>query len=134
MALDVGDRKIGVAITDPLAIMATPLTTLRFKDENEKISKSAALANENQVSQIVIGMPKNLKGAEDVQANKTKAFAENLSKFTKAEIIFVDERLTTKKALNDLGYLSIKKIKEKDILDMQAAVNILETYLSMRKF
>lgn len=129
MSLDVGDRKIGIAMTDVLGILPQPYDTIRFFDEKEKITKIVKIIKENNIDKLVIGLPRNMDSTEGVQAKKTREFANNLSKEIDINIYFVDERLTTKKALRDLNYLSVKKIKEKNILDTQSAINILETYL-----
>lgn len=129
MALDVGDRKIGVAITDLLGILPQPYDTIRFYSEEEKIDKIAKIIEENSVEHVVIGLPKNMDASEGMQAKRTREFAKKLLNKINIKIDFVDERLTTKKAFKDLRHLSVKKIKEKNILDTQAAINILETYL-----
>lgn len=129
MALDVGDKKIGIAVTDILKIMAQPHSTVRFNNEDEKLEKIVNLAKDLDVDLIVIGLPKNMDGTEGCQAIKTREYSLKLKELSNINIEFIDERLTTKKSLQDLNYMSVKKIKEKKILDTQAAVNILESFL-----
>lgn len=130
LGLDVGNKKIGIAMTDLLGIMAQPHKTIRFTDEKDKINQILQIIKEFDIKIVVIGLPKNMDSSEGEQAKKTREFAKKISEKLDVKIEYVDERLTTKKAFRDLNYMSVKKIKQKGILDTQAAINILQTYLS----
>lgn len=131
MSLDVGDSKIGIAMTDLLGLMAQPYKTLRYADENIILQQIKEIIINNNVNKLVVGLPKNMDNSEGKQAEKTRYFVKRLQELISIDVEYIDERLTTKKALNDLSYLKIKKIKKKNILDTQAAINILDTYLSL---
>ena len=128
MALDVGDRRIGIAYSDPLGISLNPLP---FIENNEKVfEKLSKLIKDYDVGTLVVGLPLTLKGEEGEQAKKTKKFVENLKNFISEDIKieFIDERFTTALAEKHLKESS-KKSKRKKKLDSVSAMYILKTYL-----
>ena len=134
LALDVGKKKIGIAITDLLQITAQPHSTIRSKNFEEQIDKIIAMIDENSIKTVVVGLPKNMNDSEGDQASWTKTFVERISaKKQDIEIVYIDERLTSKMALSSLKHMNMKKIKEKGLIDTVAAVNILETYLKRKE-
>ena len=134
LALDVGKKKIGIAITDLLQITAQPHSTIRSKNLEEQIDKIIAIIDENSIKTVVVGLPKNMNDSEGDQASWTKTFVERiLEKKQDVEIVYIDERLTSKMALSSLKHMNMKKIKEKGLIDTVAAVNILETYLKRKE-
>jgi len=130
LALDVGDKRIGVAVSDPFGFSGTPLDTLqnseRVFNEIEKYIK------EYKPVKIVVGLPLTLSGQEGEQAKKTRAFVEKLKQNIKdlPPIVFEDERFTTDIAEERLSMLTKSKKKMKKKLDSVSAVVILESYLS----
>jgi putative Holliday junction resolvase len=104
LGLDVGDMRTGVAISDPRAILATPLTVLASRDENALIKEILTLVWQHNVERIVVGLPRRLSGDLGRQANKVTAFADKLSAQAKQsnldqlDIQLWDERLSTKAA------------------------------------
>ncbi|NPA53381.1 MAG: Holliday junction resolvase RuvX [Aquificae bacterium] len=132
LALDVGNKRIGVAYSDPLGISANPLPLIE-NDEKvfEKIKK---IVDEYNIGKIVIGLPLTLKGEEGEQARITREFAEKLKEnIPNIEIEFIDERFTTSLAEQHLRETT-KKSKRKKKLDSLAAVYILKTYLDQQQF
>ena len=128
LALDVGDKRIGIAYSDPLGISLNPLP---FIENNEKVfEKLSKLIKDYDVGTLVVGLPLTLKGEEGEQAKKTKKFVENLKNFISEDIKieFIDERFTTALAEKHLKESS-KRSKRKKKLDSVSAMYILKTYL-----
>lgn len=104
LGLDVGDKRTGVALSDPQGILATPVTVLATRNENALINEILALVSERKVERIVVGLPRQLSGDLGRQANKVTAFADKLAAQAKQndidrlDIQLWDERLSTKAA------------------------------------
>lgn len=135
LALDVGDKRIGVAISDPTRTIATPFETI--KKERGVYQKLTQLVKDNEISEIVIGLPLEESGAEGSQATKTKSFAKNLSlnleKNLKADppgVQFLDERFTSSQAKQQIKTVGKGWSKDKGIVDKYAACLILEAFLA----
>ena len=130
MGVDYGDKRIGVALSDPLRIMASPMTIISRTTESQDISTLLNIAKEKDVSQIIIGLPISLDGSLGPQAEKVKAFAGALARSTDIPIEFRDERLSTVEA-KDL----VQKVRKTDYqtrYDAAAAALILQGYLDSR--
>lgn len=131
IALDVGNKRIGVAISDALGMFAHPLYTIQRKGIQRDIQAIADLLKEHEVGELVIGLPKNMDGSVGFQGEKTMAFAEQLQNHIKdVRIIFWDERLSTKTAKDIMLKNGIKQEDKKKIVDTVAAMVILDNYLS----
>lgn len=131
MALDVGDKRIGIAYSDPFGISLNPLP---YIENNDKVFENLSrLIKEYDIGTIVVGLPLTLKGEEGEQAKKTKGFVEVLKKHIPEEIKieFIDERFTTALAEKHLKETS-KKSKRKKKLDSLSAMYILKTYLDRK--
>jgi len=127
LALDVGNKRIGVAYSDPLGISANPLPVL--ENNQDVFQKIKELVREYNVGTVVIGLPLTLKGEEGEQAKITREFAQKLKEhIPDVNITFVDERFTTTLAERHLRETT-KKTKRKEKLDSVSAVYILKTYL-----
>ena len=132
LALDVGNKRIGVAYSDPSGISITPSEII--KNDEKVFEKLKELIDRLNVGTIVIGLPLTLKGLEGEQAEKTKEFAEELKKhFPDIKVEFIDERFTTSLAEKHLKETT-KKSKRKQKLDSVAATYILQTYLMKQQF
>ena len=129
LGLDIGERRIGVAISDPEQILASPLTTVIRDDDDRAISAIIEIVNKYDVQRIIVGLPYSLKGNVGSQANKVTTFVEKLSKCTEAKIEFRDERLSTVAVDHLLIEAGIKSQKKKDRRDAAAAAFILQGYL-----
>ena len=131
LALDVGDRRIGIAYSDPFGISLNPLP---YIENNEKVfEKLANIIKEYDIGTIVVGLPLTLKGEEGEQAKKTKEFVNKLKKHISNDINieFIDERFTTALAEKHLQQTS-KKSKIRKKLDSVSAMYILKIYLDRK--
>lgn len=131
IGLDVGDRTIGVAISDPFLLTAQSLMTIKRKSKIEDIEIINDIIKEKEVSKIIVGLPKNMNNTIGPQAKKVKTFVKELRKHSDLDIEYVDERLTTISATRVLIEQNVSRKKRKDVIDSVAATYILQTYLDM---
>lgn len=132
MGLDLGSRTCGIAMSDPLEIIASGIETYRFPDNAYKRCAKYVrfLARENDVHKIVLGLPKHMNGDLGERAQITIAFKEMLENMMDdVEIILEDERLSTVVAENNLLMADLSRKKRKAVIDKMAAVTILQGYL-----
>ena len=129
MALDIGTKRIGIALSDYLQILANGHSYITREPENLAIEKIKQIAKENNVKTIVVGLPLNMDDSEGFQAKNCKDFASKLSDF---EIIFEDERLTSDQAEENLRNKKINYRKDKGLVDIESACIILEQYLERK--
>ena len=132
MALDVGEKKIGVAISDALLLTAQARPTLHRKNLNSDISILGRLAEENEVHEIVVGHPLHMSGKESLQSEKVARFAEELRNALQLPVVFWDERLTSFAAEQHLEEMGLKWRQRRDHIDKIAAMIILQSYLDSR--
>jgi putative Holliday junction resolvase len=133
MALDVGDVRIGVAVSDETETLARGLPTLRRVGPRKDVRAVAALAREHEVGELVVGLPKTLAGDVGPQAEKVLAFIEDLRGVLRVPIVSWDERFTTSLANQALVEGGVSRKDRKDKVDQVAAVLILQSYLDSRK-
>ena len=129
MALDVGSKRIGVALSDPLKITAQGLQTFQRTTLEEDVKGLWQLIDEHEVSQLVVGLPKNMDGTIGFKAEEVQQFIADLTAERKIEIIWIDERLTTVSAERVLLEADVSRAKRKKVIDKMAAVVILHSYL-----
>lgn len=127
MALDVGTKRIGIALSDFLRVIATPHSTIPRVPEDKAIEEIVKIANGNRVKVIVVGVPKNMDGSVGFQAQDCIEFSQ---KITNYDIIYEDERLTSEAAEERLRERHVDFRKNKGLVDMESACVILEQYLS----
>lgn len=127
MGIDHGDVRIGIAMSDETAFLASPLTTVQ--NGKAAIDEIVALAAEHGVKKIVIGLPRNMNGSYGPATEKVRAFVAKLSKKTEVPIVEWDERLSTVSAHNDLREAGLDGRKHKEVIDKVAARIILQNYL-----
>jgi putative Holliday junction resolvase len=127
MALDVGKRRIGIAVTDLLAITARPHSTIPRNREAPK--KIASIVQEMEVGKLLVGLPVHLSGLEGEQAKDVRSFVSQLGEFVSVQIEFKDERLTTVEAEQRLSDRRGDWRKKKKKIDAVAASIMLEDYL-----
>jgi putative Holliday junction resolvase len=125
--LDVGDARIGLALSDPLGIIASPLKILARQNSPADIQAIIDIARANDVARLVIGLPVNMDGTEGGQAEKVRKFAAELGAAAGLPVEFRDERLTTVEAKHILH--SSRKTNRATRYDAAAAALILQTYL-----
>ena len=135
MGLDFGSKTVGVAISDPLLITAQGIEIIRRKEENKQrqtLARIEELILEYEVSEIVLGLPKNMNNSLGERAEKTLEFKEKLERRTGLPVFMWDERLTTSAADKAMIEAGIRRENRKDYVDMIAAVLILQGYLDNR--
>ncbi len=134
MGLDVGDKTIGVAVSDELGFGAHPVTVVRRTDSVRKdIGQVRQLAEEHDVERIIVGVPIMLSGETGVQAEKVLAFVEELRRRIRLPIETWDERLTTSEVERMLIETGHRREKRREIIDMHAAAVILQSYMDRQK-
>ena len=130
MALDYGEVRIGIAMTDLLQTIASPFETYKRKDTEKDLNFLSELAKNNSVVKIVIGLPLNMDGSEGDRAKATREFGEKLKDRCGLKIEYIDERLTSVEAEEILIESGMRREKRKEVIDKIAASLILESYLN----
>ena len=136
MGLDLGSKTVGVAVSDALLITAQGVEIIRRKEENklrQTLGRIEELIVEYEVSEIVLGLPKNMNDTEGPRALISREFKEKLERRTGLEVHLYDERLTTVEADNIMIEAGIRRENRKEYVDMIAAQIILQDYLNSRK-
>ncbi|MGI6412759.1 MAG: Holliday junction resolvase RuvX [Syntrophomonadaceae bacterium] len=129
MGLDVGDKRIGVALSDPLKLTAQGQCVIERRSPDADLDRITAICMEYQVGKIVVGLPLNMNGTEGPKALEIRTFARKLQNCSRLPVEFYDERLTTKSAERLLINADVSRKKRKQVIDKLAAVNILQHYL-----
>ena len=132
LALDHGERRIGVALSDALGIIASPLTTIEHTTDANDADAVTALIGENGVQEVVVGIPISLDGSIGPQAKRAAYFARLLSERTGVPVETVDERLSTREAKRKLGEGGGRRTKDRGRVDAAAAAVLLQAYLDSR--
>ncbi|MBQ1871396.1 MAG: Holliday junction resolvase RuvX [Lachnospiraceae bacterium] len=135
LGLDFGSKTVGVAVSDPLLITAQGVEIIR-RDKPNKLRQTLArieeLCEQYEVSEIVLGYPKNMNNTEGDRCEKTNEFAEMLKRRTELPVTLIDERLTTVMADRAMNEADMHGMDRKAVVDKLAAVFILQTYLDSR--
>jgi putative Holliday junction resolvase len=130
LAFDVGEKRIGVAVSDPLGITAQGIETYhRTEDLEQDVAHLIKLANGYKPVKIVFGLPRNMDGSYGFQAQITREFADAVLAKWDGDHAFQDERLTTASARRVLIEADVSRDKRKQVIDKVAAVVILQSYL-----
>ncbi|HCX64201.1 MAG TPA: Holliday junction resolvase RuvX [Eubacteriaceae bacterium] len=132
MALDVGDRTIGVALSDGLGITAQGLKTIKRKSLQEDLEELKNIIDGNQVKKLIVGMPKNMDGSMGKQADKIVGFVNFIKKRIAIDIEYWDERLTSKFAEGMMIEGDLKRKERKEKIDKMAAQAILQNYMDSK--
>lgn len=134
LALDLGEKRIGLAASDGLGLTARALEAIDATDEPAALSRIGQIALERGAARVVVGLPVNMDGREGPAAKKARAFAKRLrAALPESEIALWDERLTTQQAARNLaarGHMS--RVKQKRLIDALAAQALLQSYLDAR--
>lgn len=133
MALDYGKVRIGIAMSDPMGIIANGLETYTCIDEQADIEHIAKLIKDNDVDTVVLGLPYNMNGTSGEMVSVVKAFGEKLGANVDAKIVYLDERLTSLSAERLLIEADVRREKRKQVIDKLAATIILQNYLDIHK-
>ncbi len=133
MSVDLGKVRTGIAVSDINEYLASPLCVIKERDREILAKKVSDIANENNVLQIVVGLPLNMDGSKGESAKAADEFSKILSKYTDADIILQDERGTTISAHSYLNVTNTRGEKRKSVVDAVAATIILQDYLDFRR-
>jgi len=133
LGLDIGERRIGVALSDPEGIVAFALTVIERRSEDATLKQLIDLTQEHEVERIVIGLPRSLDGSLGKQAQAVQTFAESLAGCTELPVVTWDERLSTVAAERMMIEAGAKRKKIKERLDSVAAAFILQGYLDRER-
>lgn len=129
LGIDVGDKRIGVAVTDPLQITAQGVMTLKRKTRDDDLEAFRDLIARYEIKKVVAGLPLNMDGSESAQTRKTINFCQFIKKRLKIEILYIDERLTSSWSEKVLIEGNVSRENRKDYIDMLAAQMILQSYM-----
>lgn len=129
LGLDIGNKTIGVAVSDPLGILSQGVTTIIRSSKVEDVKALKNIIDEYHVEKLIVGLPKNMNNSMGFQAKRTMNYAEYLKESLDIEIEYVDERLTTASATRSLMEGGVRRENRKKHVDKVAAVLILQTYL-----
>jgi len=132
LCLDVGARRIGVAVSDGLGITAQGIGTLQRRNRRFDFAELRKLLSEYSVREIVVGNPLRMSGQTGVQAEKMADFARQLEKAFRLPVHLWDERLSTAEAHRLLDETGIRDFRRKEVIDKMAAVLILQSFLDAR--
>lgn len=132
LALDVGTKRIGVAVAETGSTVALPLTVIERTNMRSDLERIAGLVREYDVDEMVVGDPVTLSGQRGPAAEKIDRFVEQLQRVFSGTIHRVDERMTTAQATRTLIAADVSRSKRKTVVDKMAAALILETYLARR--
>ena len=133
LALDIGERRIGVAVSDELGLLARPLVTIARASKREDFECIARLASEHKVERVVAGYPRSLSGDEGPQAQRVRRYTEALAAALPVPVELWDERYTTVEATERLRESNRRKPRDRGQLDAAAAAIILQGYLDARR-
>jgi putative Holliday junction resolvase len=126
LGIDYGSVRVGLALSDELGMLATPLETV---EESVCLARISAIVKEKQVGRMVIGLPRNMDGSEGPAAQRVREFMGVLAKRTGLEVVTWDERLTTRSVERMLVEADVSRKKRKQVIDKLAAQQILQGYL-----
>ena len=132
-ALDVGEKRIGIAVCDEMEIIASGVESYtRTGNDRKDLAYIANKLEELGAKRVVIGLPLKLDGSEGIAAEKIRDFAFQLSKYTEIEQAYQDERMTTAQAQRILIGADVKRKKRKNVIDKMAAQLILQAYMDTK--
>ncbi|MDO5713712.1 MAG: Holliday junction resolvase RuvX [Tissierellia bacterium] len=132
LGLDIGDVRIGVAISDPMNLFAQPLKTIIHKSKWEDVEEIRNIIEEYKINKVIIGLPKNMNNTIGSQGKKVQKFARALQHNYPIEVVFFDERLTSVSAERALIEGNMRRNDRKNVIDQIAASLILQMYLDRK--
>lgn len=133
LALDVGERRIGLAVSDPTGLLASPIDAIDLDGDEPAHERAARHTSGLELSEIVVGMPYSMSGERGRQAGRVAAFVREFSRLVEVPVTTVDERLSTAQAERLLRGQGVETSREKGRLDSAAAAVILQSYLDSRR-
>jgi putative Holliday junction resolvase len=133
VALDIGERRIGVAVSDPFGTFSLPYDTIERTNIRTDVARIVAIASERQAGTIVVGDPLTLAGERGIASKNIDAFVAHLARAYGGAIERIDERLTTAAVQKSLIGADVSRKKRKTVVDKLAAALILDTWLARRR-
>ena len=132
LGLDVGDRRIGVAVSDPLGWTASPLPTVERVSWKKDLARVRSLLEEHRVELVVVGLPIRMDGTAGERAERTLEFVRRLQATTRVPVVTWDERLSTREAERRMVEADVRRERRREVIDGIAASLILQGYLDSR--
>lgn len=133
MGLDVGTKTIGVALSDPLYMIAQSYTTIQRKKLRDDLLELKTIIEEKEIKEIIVGLPKHMNNDFGVSAQRAKSFGQELKKVFDLDVIYQDERMTTISADRVLMETGVRRENRKKHVDAVAATFILQSWLDRAK-
>jgi putative Holliday junction resolvase len=134
LALDYGERRIGVAISDPTGVIAQPLETIATpRGDADALARIAELVKTREVEQIVLGLPLHMNGRAGPEVDRVRAFGERVAKLTGVPVDYLDERWTSLEAERALDEAGLSRKQQRGRVDPIAAALLLRTWLERRR-
>jgi putative Holliday junction resolvase len=134
LGLDVGTVRVGVALSDPTGLLASPLETVQRARNESDLDRIAALVVEHEVTEVIVGEPRHLSGASGASAKEARAYSRALAgRIGDVPVHLVDERLSTVTAAGTLRARGLDSRQQRSVIDQEAAVVILQTYLDAQR-
>ena len=133
MALDIGDKRIGIAVSDETNTISTGVDVIERKTLEQDIERIKGFTKEYEVGKVVVGLPLTMKGTKSIQTEKVNKFIDKLREMIKIAVIPFDERLSTAQGERLLINADVSRRKRKTLIDKLAAQIILQAYLDMMK-
>jgi putative Holliday junction resolvase len=133
LGIDLGDVRIGIAVSDPLGMTAQGVEVIRRKSESEDLKRLGELIRQYEVQQIVLGFPKNMNGTIGPRGEASQQFAKILEEEFQIPVVLWDERLSTMAAERMLLEANVRRDKRKNVVDKMAAAIILQNYLDSKR-
>jgi putative Holliday junction resolvase len=134
LGLDVGERRIGVAVSDANGVLATPWTILKRRSRREDFAAVQQLVDELGADRVIVGHPRSLDGTAGPQAQRVERYASALAQVLTVPVVLWDERYTTIEARERLGQAGVRGREQRRRLDAAAAAVLLQDYLDSRRF
>jgi len=133
LGIDLGEKRVGLALSDPLGYTAQGLETLRVKNKKETLASLAEICKKNEVQEIVIGLPVNMNGSYGPKAEEVQTLVPVLEKITGVPVRTWDERLTSRQAGRLMIEEGLSRRKQRNNSDRMAATLILQSYLESKR-
>jgi len=133
LALDIGERRIGIAKPDETGTLAVPYGVYRRRNVAEDVASLAKLCQKLEIEALVVGLPLNMDGTEGPQAKKVREFAEKLAEAVKVPVFYVDERWTTEEVERAMREAGGQPSRKKEKVDALSAVLILQAWLESQR-
>lgn len=133
LGVDLGEKRIGLALSDELGILASPLEVFEFENRPAALQYISEVAKRRQVGEVVIGLPLDMSGSRGVMAEAAEAFAGELREMVEIPVVCWDERLTTAQAERAMLEADTSRAGRRRQIDMVAAALMLQAYLDLRR-